>query len=64
MFEANQVLRIGRNLLVYAAGVGLLVVGALGMADAIDLSTVVGTSLFVVGLVLVLVVHEYFGGPV
>ncbi len=64
MFDTSQVLRIGRNLLVYTAGVSLLVVAALGLADAIDLETVVAAPLFVVGLVLVLVVHEYFGGPV
>ncbi|MDQ2049791.1 hypothetical protein RBH26_04780 [Natronolimnohabitans sp. A-GB9] len=64
MFEADQALRIGRNLLVYAVGVGLLVVAALGLADAIALSSALAASLFVVGLVLVFVVHEYFGGPV
>ncbi|EMA47150.1 hypothetical protein [Halobiforma nitratireducens] len=64
MFEATQALRIGRNLLVYAVGVGLFVVGALGMADAIDLSTTMAIPLFVAGLALVVIVHEYFGGPV
>ncbi|WP_170830992.1 hypothetical protein [Natronobacterium texcoconense] len=64
MFETAQVLRIGRNLVVYAVGVGLLVAGALGMADAIDLTTTVAIPSFVVGLLLVLFVHEYFGGPV
>lgn len=56
--------RLGRNLLVYAAGVSLLIVAALGMAEAIDVSMVVAAPLFVVGLVLVLIVHEYFGGPI
>ncbi|TYT61374.1 hypothetical protein [Natrialba swarupiae] len=64
MFEARRVLQVGRNLLIYAVGVGLLVIGALGLADAIAVSTAVSIPLFVVGLVLVLIVHEYFGGPV
>lgn len=64
MFEVNRVLRIGRNLLVYAAGVGSFVAGVLGMAGAIELSMAVAVPLFVGGLTLVLIVHEYFGGPV
>ncbi|AFZ74091.1 hypothetical protein [Natronobacterium gregoryi] len=64
MLEINRLLAFGRNLLVYAAGVGLLVVGALGVAGAIDLSTIVAGPLFVAGLILVVGVHEYFGGPV
>ena len=64
MFDTSQALRIGRNLLVYTVGVALLVVAALGLADAIALETIIAAPLFVVGLVLVLVVHEYFGGPV
>ncbi|AXR77755.1 hypothetical protein [Natrarchaeobaculum sulfurireducens] len=64
MFDTSQALRIGRNLLVYTVGVALLVVAALGLADAIDLETIIAAPLFVVGLVLVLVVHEHFGGPV
>ncbi|OVE84387.1 hypothetical protein [Natronolimnobius baerhuensis] len=64
MFELGQVLRIGRNLVVYTVGVGLLIVAALGLADAIELEALVAVPLFVVGLALVLVVHEYFDGPV
>ncbi|ELY97475.1 hypothetical protein C482_12659 [Natrialba chahannaoensis JCM 10990] len=64
MFDSAQALRIGRNLVLYAGGVGLLVVGALGLAAAIDLTASIAAVLFVVGLVLVLIVHEYFGGPV
>ncbi|WP_049889256.1 hypothetical protein [Natronolimnohabitans innermongolicus] len=64
MFETERVLRVGRNLAIYAVGVGLLVVAALGLADAIELSTAVAAPLFVAGLLLVLIVHEYFGGPV
>ncbi|MEY7849493.1 hypothetical protein AB7C87_09900 [Natrarchaeobius sp. A-rgal3] len=64
MFNAGRAIRVGRNLAVYAVGVGLLVVAALGLAGAIDLSTIVAAPLFVVGLALVFVVHEYFGGPV
>ncbi|NGM69493.1 hypothetical protein G6M89_10835 [Natronolimnobius sp. AArcel1] len=64
MFELGQVLRIGRNLAVYTVGVGLLVVAALGLADAIELEALVAAPLFVVGLALVFVVHEFFNGPV
>ncbi|RQH00480.1 hypothetical protein [Natrarchaeobius oligotrophus] len=64
MFEVTQPVRVGRNLLIYAVGVALLVVAALGLADARDVSTVVAVPLFVAGLALVFVVHEYFGGPV
>ncbi|WIV67610.1 hypothetical protein [Natrialbaceae archaeon AArc-T1-2] len=64
MFESAAAIRILRNLVVYAVGVGLLVVAALGLAEAIDVSAAVAGVLFTVGLALVLVVHEYFGGPV
>ena len=64
VFESARVARIGRNLAVYAVGVALLVVAALGLADAIALSTAFAAPLFVAGLALVLVVHEYLDGPV
>lgn len=64
MFELERALRVGRNLSVYAVGVGLLVIAALGLANAISLSTLAAAPLFACGLVLIFVVHEYFGGPI
>lgn len=55
---------VGRNIAVYLVGVGLAIVGALGMADAIDLGLAVSVLLLTLGLAAVLVVHEYFDGPV
>ncbi|ARS91909.1 hypothetical protein [Natrarchaeobaculum aegyptiacum] len=63
MFESIQPLEVGRNLVVYAIGVAILVVAALGLADAIDLSTQIAIPLFALGLILVIVVHEVFDGP-
>jgi len=63
MFSAGNIGRLLRNLSVYAVGVGLAVAGALGLAAAIELSTVIATVLFIVGLVAVVAVHEYLGGP-
>ena len=53
-----------RNVGFYLAGVGAAVAGALGLADAIALHWVLATTLFVAGLVVVLGVHEYLGGPI
>lgn len=64
MFESASIGSIARNLSIYAVGVGLSVVGALGLADAIELLSVLSAVLFVGGLVIVLLVHEYLGGPV
>lgn len=63
MFESIDLYDVGRNLLIYAVGVAVLVVAALGLAGAIDLSTWLALSLFALGLVLVLTVHEVFDGP-
>ncbi len=63
MFQRVSVLDIARNLAIYAVGVALAVVGALGLVEAIALSPVVASALFVVGLVIVIAVHEYLGGP-
>ena len=63
MFSAGNIGRLLRNLSVYAVGGGLAVAGALGLAAAIELSTVIATVLFIVGLVAVVAVHEYLGGP-
>ncbi|QSG01374.1 hypothetical protein [Natranaeroarchaeum sulfidigenes] len=62
MIESNAALV--RNLSVYAVGVGMAVAGALGIAAAIELSLLIAWPLFIAGLALVLVVHEYLGGPV
>lgn len=63
MFESIKPFEVGRNLVVYAVGVGSLVVAALGLAGAIDLSVQISIPLFALGLGLVLVVHEVFDGP-
>ncbi|RQG91548.1 hypothetical protein EA462_06205 [Natrarchaeobius halalkaliphilus] len=64
MFESVDTLGTIRNLGVYAIGVGLAAVGALGLADAIDFSIVLSGAFFVLGLALVVAVHEFFGGPI
>ena len=64
MLESVDVAGSARNLSIYAVGVGAAVAGALGLAEAITLPSFVSIGLFVVGISLVLVVHEYLGGPV
>lgn len=54
---------LGRNLGMYLVGLALAVTGALGLADAIELPMVVGWMLLIVGLVCVIIVHEWFDGP-
>ncbi len=56
--------RTGRNLTIYAFGLGLSVTGALGLAAAIALHWVVSLMLFIVGLGAILLVHERFDGPI
>lgn len=63
MFEQVEFRSIGRNVIVYLVGVALSVVGALGLAEAIELSAVLATGLFVTGLAVVLFVHEVLDGP-
>ena len=63
MIDTADLLRVGRNLAIYAVAVGVLVVAALGMAGAIDLSLVLAVPLFLVGLALIFFVHESLGGP-
>ena len=63
-FDVGGASKRVRNLGIYAAGVGMAVAGALGLAEAIDVSIVVSALLFVAGLVAVVAVHEYLGGPV
>lgn len=64
MFETEAASSHVRNLVIYAVGVGLAVLGALGISEAIELSIVLAALAFVCGLALVVSVHEYFGGPV
>lgn len=54
---------VTRNLLIYLVGIGCAGAGALGLVGAIALSSIISAVLFLGGLVLVLVVHEYFDGP-
>lgn len=63
MTRQQQFARLGRNLVVYLAGIGLAVAGALGLADAVSLHGAVSAALFVLGLAAVLLVHERFNGP-
>ena len=64
MFDDVSVGDTLRNLGIYAVGVSLAVGGALGLADAIELSLFLSIPAFVAGLVLVVAVHEYLGGPI
>lgn len=54
---------LARNIGIYLFGVGMAVAGALGLAEAIELSVVLSGVLFVGGLSAVVFVHEYLGGP-
>lgn len=54
---------MGRNVAVYAVGVGMATVGALGIAGAIDLPFVLGPISFLGGLLVVVFVHERWNGP-
>lgn len=54
---------IVRNLIIYTSGVAFAVAGALGIVDAISLPLVISAVLFVVGLGLVIAVHELLDGP-
>ena len=64
MSESSTIPNILRNLGVYGVGVALAVVGALGLSQAIELSMIVSGAALVVGLVVVVAVHEYIGGPI
>lgn len=64
MLESIDTLGLLRNLAIYAVGVGLAVAGALGLAEAIALSSPIAVALFVAGLIAVVAVHEYLGGPI
>lgn len=63
MFEQSRVATLGRNLSIYLIGVALAIAGALGLAEAIELSFPLAALLFIAGLASVLFVHEYLDGP-
>lgn len=63
MFQNRALAATARNLLIYFLGVSLSVTGALGIAGAIDLWPGIAAVLFCTGIGAVLVVHEYFDGP-
>lgn len=64
MFETIDLTSLVRNVGVYAVGVALAVAGALGLVEAVDLPMATSALLFVLGIGLVIAVHEYFGGIV
>lgn len=64
MGESGGLSRSIRNLGVYLIGVGLAVIGALGLSAAIELSTAIALLAFIAGLAIVVLVHEYLGGPI
>lgn len=61
--QQRRIATVGRNLVIYVSGVALAVAGALGIAEAIELSLPLAVVLFAVGLAAVLFVHEYLDGP-
>lgn len=63
MLESIDAMALVRNLAIYLAGVGFAVAGALGLADAIELSVALSAAFFLVGILAVVFVHEYLGGP-
>lgn len=52
-----------RNGVVYLVGMVIAGVGALGMLEEIALPVMIAVLIFFAGLGLVIVVHEYFDGP-
>lgn len=63
MLRSVDVGRILRNLTVYTIGIALSVVGALGLAEAIEVAFALSIGLLIVGLAAVLFVHQFLGGP-
>lgn len=53
-----------RNISIYAIGIAFFVIGTLGMSGAISLHVVVSAAAFALGILVVIAVHEYLGGPV
>lgn len=64
VFRTVELTRLGRNVGIYLVGIGFAVVGALGIAKAIELSPIFAWPALVIGLALVLVVHEFLDGPI
>ena len=54
---------VARNLLIYTVGIACAVAGALGLSGAIDVQVYLSVVLFITGLILVIIVHEYLDGP-
>lgn len=54
---------LGRNLAVYAVGIAFAIVGALGLVDAIAVPWLAAAIAFVLGISLVVAVHEWLDGP-
>lgn len=63
MLNSRSFSKTGRNVILYAIGVGLATVGALGLAEAISIPFVIAVGSFVVGLLVVVFVHERLDGP-
>lgn len=64
MTDSLSPVQISRNISIYAVAVGALTAGALGLISFLELADTVAALLFVLGLVLVFVVHEFLGGLV
>ena len=56
-------MRAGRNVLIYIAGIALSTAGALGLAGAVELDGFLAAGLFVGGLLIVILIHEWLDGP-
>lgn len=63
MFESSRSVELTRNIIVYLAGIAFAVIGALGLVDMTTLDVYVSVALLVLGLMLVVLVHEYLDGP-
>lgn len=62
--ESIGAVALVRNLGIYIMGIGMSVFGALGLADAITLRGEVAMVAFLLGLCLVILVHERLDGPI
>lgn len=63
MFESAEAGRLLRNLSIYTVAVLVAIAGAIGLIDVIDVPAALAGALLVLGLAVVLAVHEYLGGP-
>ena len=64
MFDSISVVNVARKFVVYLFGIAAAVSGALGLAGAIELSTILSAGALTVGIFAVLFVHEYLDGPI